>query len=144
MNKLINILIVDDSQSDVDLLIETFNHLEMKSKLSIAGDGEQALRYLEKQGEYTGADTPDLIILDYNLPNINGMEVLKFIKTHERLKVIPVIMLTTSDAEEDIKNAYDNHVNCFCSKPKNLKNYIHLINLLDQFWLHLVKLPVTR
>ncbi len=140
-NKIKKILLIEDSQSDVDLLVETFNQLENRNNLNVVMDGEEAICYLEGRGKYKERKIPDLIILDYNLPNLDGIEVLKFTKSHKELKVIPIIMMTTSDSMEDIDRAYENHVNCFLSKPKTLKEFMDLSNLIDKFWLQTVKLP---
>ncbi len=140
-NQIKEILLIEDSQSDVDLLVETFSQLENKNSLNVVMDGEAAVCYLEGKDRYQDRKIPDLIILDYNLPNLDGIEVLKFIKSHQELKVIPVIMMTTSDSIDDIKKAYENHVNCFFSKPKNLKEFIELSSLIDKLWLQTAKLP---
>lgn len=132
---------IEDSQSDIDLLVETFSQLENKNNLNVVMDGEEAIYYLEGEGKYKERKIPDLIILDYNLPNLDGIEVLKFIKTHKHLKSIPVIMMTTSDSMEDIERAYENHANCFFSKPKTLKEFMDLSKLIDKYWLQTAKLP---
>ncbi|MBS1653553.1 MAG: response regulator [Bacteroidetes bacterium] len=140
----IHILLIEDNEGDIVLTKESLTEARIRNKLSIATDGEKALNFLFKENEYTGEETPDLILLDINLPKIDGIEVLKAIKSDEHLKIIPVVMLTTSEAEKDILDAYKNHVNCYITKPINLEKFIDVIKSIENFWLHIVKLPTIN
>jgi len=139
--KSIHILLVEDSEGDIMLIKEAFEEAKLANELTILKDGEQAITYLEKKGSYKEARIPDLVILDVNLPRVNGHEVLKFIKYNSKLKHIPVIMLTTSSSKADIKLSYDNYVNCYITKPIDADNFINAIISIKEFWVHLVKLP---
>lgn len=137
----INILLVEDNPGDVRLTKEALCDNKIINNLFIAEDGEQALDFLFRENGFDKVVRPDLILLDLNLPKKSGIEVLHEIKNNELLKRIPVIVLTTSRAEEDIIKSYNYHANCYISKPLNLENFIKVIRSIENFWLSIVKLP---
>jgi chemotaxis family two-component system response regulator Rcp1 len=137
----IHILLVDDNEGDILLTREALDDARIVNKISIAYDGLEAIRFLKRQP--VGKDTPDLILLDINLPKINGTEVLAFIKNDPDLKRIPVIMLTTSSAEKDILASYENHANCYITKPVDLDRFMNVVRTIENFWISIVKLPKT-
>ena len=137
----IHILLVEDNDGDILLIEEAFEEAKLMNKVSIVKDGEKAIHFLTKQGGYSNADTPDLILLDVNLPRKNGHEVLEFVKTDEKLKQIPVIMLTTSSSEKDVLKSYKNHANCYITKPVEVEEFLKAITKIKNFWINLVKLP---
>ena len=135
----IHILLVDDNEGDILLTREALDDARIVNKISIAYDGLEAIDFLrEREG---GADVPDLILLDINLPRMNGTEVLEIIKNDPGLKRIPVIMLTTSSAEKDILASYNNHANCYITKPVDLDRFIDVVRTIEDFWISIVKLP---
>jgi len=135
----IHILLVDDNEGDILLTREALDDARIVNKISIACDGLEAIRFLKKSP--VGANTPDLILLDINLPKMNGTEVLGIIKADPDLKRIPVIMLTTSSAEKDILASYDNYANCYITKPVDLNKFIDVVRTIEDFWISTVKLP---
>lgn len=139
----IHILLVEDNEGDIILTTEALEEGKIANSLSIARDGWQAIQYLDKNEAegFGNATMPDLVLLDINLPKINGHEVLKHIKTTQKLKHIPVIMLTTSSDEVDIKKSYENHVNCYITKPVDVDNFIQAISTIEDFWISIVQLP---
>ncbi|WP_026753070.1 response regulator [Sediminibacter sp. Hel_I_10] len=137
---LAHILFVEDNEGDIILTKEAFEECKIKIELSVAKNGKEALDYLYKRGDYTNATKPDLILLDINIPIYNGHEVLKRIKTDPDLKKIPVVMLTTSSNEKDIKHAYDNHCNSYVEKPLNMNEFITAVLKIEEFWLQLTTL----
>ncbi|MCF8262790.1 MAG: response regulator [Melioribacteraceae bacterium] len=137
----VNILLVEDNPGDARLAQEGLKESKLNNELNIVTDGEQALDYLHKRGNFKDVKTPDLILLDLNLPKIDGREVLAEIKKNERLKTIPVVILTTSQAEEDILKTYSLHANCYISKPLDLDQFIKVVRSIENFWLTIVKLP---
>jgi chemotaxis family two-component system response regulator Rcp1 len=139
--KPINILLVEDNPADIRLTQEVFKEGRIKNLLNIAMDGEEALKYLRKQDKHLNAETPDLVLLDLNLPKKDGREVLAEIKADASLKMLPVIILTTSAAEQDIMNTYANHANCYIMKPVDLAQFINVVRSIEEFWLTVVKLP---
>lgn len=139
--KPIEILLVEDSPSDADLTIETLNDAKVLNNLHVVEDGVEALAYLRRVGDYIDAPRPDLVLLDLNLPKKNGREVLSEIKSDPNLQSIPVVVLTTSESDEDILKSYQLHANCYVTKPVGLEEFIHLIRLIESFWLVAVKLP---
>ena len=139
--KPINILLVEDNPADIRLTKEVFKDGKVKNTLNVVMDGEQAINYLRKIGEYEEVETPDLVLLDLNLPKKDGREVLAEIKANPILKFLPVIILTTSAAEQDIHNTYSNHANCYIMKPVDLSQFITVIRSIESFWLSIVKLP---
>lgn len=138
---LINILLVEDNPGDIRLTKEVLKEGKIRNNLSVVTDGEEALLFLKKIGQYKGAFTPDIILLDLNLPKKDGREVLSQIKEDPVLKLIPVIVLTTSDAEQDIMNMYAHHANCYITKPVDFHQFINVIRSIENFWLTIVKLP---
>ena len=139
--KTMNILLVEDNPADIRLTQEVFKGGTIHHTLNIVMDGEEAMKYLKKEGKYASAETPDLVILDLNIPKKNGIMVLKEIKSDSKLKSIPVIILTTSDNENDIATTYANHANCYILKSIDLKEYMKVIRLIEDFWLTTVQLP---
>lgn len=137
----INILLVEDNPGDIRLTKEVLKEGKIQNNLSVVMDGEEALHFLKKRGEYANADTPDLILLDLNLPKKDGREVLAQIKGDPDLVCIPVIILTTSAAETDIMSTYSNHANCYITKPVDFSQFITVIRAIENFWLTIVKLP---
>ena len=137
----IEILLVEDNPGDVRLIEEVFKEGKIQNQLNVVCDGVEALDFLYQQGEFSNASQPDIILLDLNLPQKDGREVLKEIKTNENLKHIPVIVLTTSEAEQDIFKAYDYHANCYLTKPVNFEDFITILKSIENFWLSIVKLP---
>jgi CheY-like chemotaxis protein len=137
----IEILLVEDSPGDVRLTQEILKEGKVHNNLSVVEDGVEALAFLQQQQPYTHAPHPDLILLDLNLPKKDGREVLEAIKADQNLRRIPVVVLTTSVAEEDIIKAYDLHANCYITKPIDLDQFIHVVKSIEEFWLTIVKLP---
>jgi CheY-like chemotaxis protein len=137
----IEILMVEDSPGDVRLTIEALKDAKIHNHLSVVRDGEEALAFLRKQGQYAKAPRPDLILLDLNLPKKDGREVLKEIKQEENLKRIPVVILTISTAEKDILKAYDLHANCYITKPVDFEQFTEVVKSIEDFWFTVVKLP---
>ncbi|HEY3306657.1 MAG TPA: response regulator [Candidatus Binatia bacterium] len=135
------ILLVEDNPGDVRLTREALKEGKILNDLSVVGDGVEALAFLRREGRYAEAERPDLILLDLNLPKKDGREVLEEIKSDGDLKKIPVVVLTTSAAERDILNAYDLHANCYITKPVDLGQFIKVVQLIEDFWLMIVKLP---
>jgi CheY-like chemotaxis protein len=140
-SKLIDVLMVDDDEGDVLLTREAFEYYKVRNKLHVVSDGEQALQFLRRTGQYADAPRPGLILLDVNLPRRSGLEVLAELKQDPDLLVIPVVMLTTSRAEEDIIRSYSLHANAFVTKPVDFEHFIEAIRQIDNFFLTLVCLP---
>jgi chemotaxis family two-component system response regulator Rcp1 len=141
MKKDIHILLVEDNEGDIVLTIEALKEARIGNTIDVVKDGEKAMEFLRKEGEFSNAATPDLILLDINLPKIDGKEVLATIKNDVQLKIIPVVMLTTSDSPTDIMEAYANHANCFITKPAGFENFINVIVSLKEFWVSIAQLP---
>lgn len=141
MVKPINILLVEDNPADVRLTEEAFKEGGILNKLYVAKDGEEALSMLACNGSNSRIPRPDLILLDLNLPRKDGREVLEQIKDDESLKRIPVVILTTSNAQQDILKAYDLHANCYITKPVDLDQFFTVIKSIEDFWLTIVRLP---
>ncbi|KPJ55468.1 MAG: response regulator [Planctomycetes bacterium DG_58] len=139
--KTVEILLVEDNPGDVRLTLEALKEHKILNRLHVAVDGVQAISFLRKEGLFAGAPRPDLILLDLNLPRKDGREVLAEIKADPGLKRIPVVILTTSRAEEDISRTYDLHANCYVTKPVELDQFIKVVKTIENFWLELVKLP---
>lgn len=137
----IKILLVEDSPGDVRLTQEVLREGKVHNDLNVVEDGVQALAFLRGEPPYTGVSHPDLILLDLNLPRKSGQEVLQVIKEDAELRRIPVVVLTTSRAEEDIIRAYDLHANCYITKPIDLDQFIQVIRSIQEFWLTIVRLP---
>ena len=139
--RIINILLVEDNPGDVRLTREVLKDGKLRNNLNVTMDGEEALLFLRKQGKFSAAETPDLILLDLNLPKKDGREVLAEIKNDPELKRIPVIILTTSSSEKDIINMYAHHANCYITKPVDFTQFINVVRSIENFWLSIVKLP---
>lgn len=137
----IHILLVDDNEGDVLLTREALAEAKIVNRISVAYDGVQALRFLKKEPPFMEQESPDLILLDINLPRMDGTEVLGIIKSDPELKRIPVIMLTTSSSEKDIFTSYDNYANCYITKPVDLERFMDVVRTIEDFWISIVKLP---
>lgn len=137
----IEILLIEDNPSDIRLTREALKENKLKNILHVVEDGEEALDYLYRRSPYAQAPKPDLILLDLNLPNLDGREVLGQIKQDPALNHIPVVVLTTSNAEEDIIKSYQLYANCYITKPIDLEQFIKVVNAIEDFWLTIVKLP---
>jgi CheY-like chemotaxis protein len=139
--KPIEILLVEDNPGDVRLTIEALKDGKVHNNLNLVSDGVDALAFLRREGKYAEAPRPDLVLLDLNLPRKDGRQVLQEIKADSKLKRIPVVILTTSQAEEDILKAYNLNANCYITKPVDLEQFIKVVKLIEDFWLTVVKLP---
>ncbi|MUG93802.1 response regulator [Scytonema sp. UIC 10036] len=137
----VEILLVEDSYSDANLTIKSLGKTSIANNLHWVEDGETAIEYLRHQGEYTKATRPDLILLDLNLPGLDGREVLAEIKADPDLKRIPVVVLTTSADEQDVLKSYDLNANCYITKPVDIHQFLQIVHLINDFWLAAVKLP---
>ena len=137
----IEILLVEDSPSDTELTLEALRDFRVRNSVSVVEDGVLALEFLRRQGSYAQAPRPDLIMLDLNLPRKDGREVLAEVKQDENFKRIPVVILTTSQAEEDVLRTYNLHANAFVSKPVDFKQFLRVIHAIELFWLAVVTLP---
>ena len=135
------VLLVEDNPGDIRLTQEALKESEMDIALDVVSDGEQALDFLMKRNKFADAQRPHIILLDLNLPKKNGVEVLKEIKSHESLKKIPVIVLTTSDADHDISKAYSFNANCYILKPVDFDDFAKVIRLIEIYWFNTVQLP---
>ena len=139
--KPIEILLVEDNPGDADLAREALEMSKVHNTLHVVGDGVEAMSFLKRTGAHASAPRPDLIILDLNLPRMDGREVLARVKSDDDLKRIPVVILTTSRDEEDILRSYNLHANCFISKPIDLNQFLKVVRSIEDFWLCIVKLP---
>lgn len=137
----IEILMVEDNPGDVRLVREALKEYKLRNNLHAVHDGVEAMAFLRQKGQYAGAPRPDLILLDLNLPQKDGREVLAEIKSDPDLRRIPVVVLTSSQAEQDILKAYDLNANCYITKPVDLDRFIEIVRAIDEFWLTIVKLP---
>jgi len=141
MKKDIQILLVEDNEGDIVLTLEVLKEAKVLNIVQVVKDGEAALQYVRKEGRYKNMETPGLILLDINLPKVDGMEVLQEIKNDIDLRVIPVVILTTSDSEKDILESYQHHANCFITKPVDFEKFMHVVRMIKDFWIGIVKLP---
>ncbi len=141
MDSDIQILLVEDNPGDVRLTIEALRGAKVANELHVVSDGESAIDYLRQRGQYVDARRPDIVLLDLNLPRMEGREVLADIKADEELAKIPIIILTSSSADEDIQQAYALHANCFVTKPVDFTEFIEAVRSLEGFWLKIVRLP---
>lgn len=141
-NAPVEILLVEDNPGDVRLTLEIFREGRMANRIVSVEDGVEAMAYLRREGKYAGAVRPGLILLDLNLPRMDGRAVLDEIKRDESLKTIPVIILTTSRAEEDVLRSYNLHANCYITKPVDLNQFTKVVRSIEDFWLTVVKLPL--
>lgn len=139
--KAIEVLLVEDNPGDVRLIKEAFKEGKVICTLNVVGDGVEAMEYMNQEGPYAQSTRPDIIMLDLNLPRKDGREVLQELKSNEKFKRIPVMVLTTSSAEEDILKSYDLHANCYITKPVDLDQFMNLVKSIENFWLTIVKLP---
>jgi len=137
----IQILMVEDNPDDIELTVEALKDARVANHLTVVQDGEEALSYLRCRGKYAQAVRPDLILLDLNMPRKNGRDVLRDIKNDPKLKRIPVVILTTSQAEDDILHTYDLHANCYITKPVDFNQFLKVVRCIEDFWLTVVKLP---
>lgn len=143
-SRLIEILLVEDNPGDADLVVEVLEDSRVRNELSIVEDGEEAMDFLYKNGKFSDSPRPDLILLDLNLPKMDGREVLEKIKSDSEFRRIPIVVLTTSKAEEDILRSYDLHANAYIAKPVDINQFINVIRIFEDFWLDIVKLPVKK
>lgn len=139
--RVINLLLVEDNPGDVRLIREAFDEAEIVNNMNVVADGVEAMAYLRREGAYSLAPRPDIVLLDLNLPKKDGREVLTDIKADEDLKRIPVIVLTSSNAERDILSTYGLHANCYVTKPADLDEFISVVRSIHGFWLGVAKLP---
>jgi two-component system, chemotaxis family, response regulator Rcp1 len=137
----VEILLVEDSPSDAALTIEALKAGKIANKLTHVEDGVEAMDYLKRRGKYTNSVKPDLIMLDLNLPRKDGREVLEELKNDPALRAIPVVVLTTSNSDKDILQAYEFHANCYITKPMEFAHFIEVVKSIEQFWLTVVTLP---
>ncbi len=137
----IHVLLVEDDEGDVLMTREAFEHYKITNQLHVVRDGEQAVQFLRREGPYVDAPRPDLILLDLNLPRFDGRQVLAEIKADPELRMIPVVVLTTSEAEEDILRSYTLHANAYVTKPVDFDRFIDVIRKIDEFFVTVVKLP---
>ena len=139
--KAVEILLIEDNPGDVRLTIEALKESKIMNNMHVVDDGIEALSFLKKEGIYKDKPRPDLIILDLNLPKKDGREVLGEIKSDDYLKQIPIVILTTSEAEEDIIKSYELHANCYITKPVNMEQFIKVVKSVGDFWFSIVMLP---
>jgi CheY-like chemotaxis protein len=137
----VDVLLVEDDPGDVLMTREAFEHHKLRNKLHVVADGVEAIQFLRREGEHADAPRPGLVLLDLNLPRKDGREVLAEIKSDESLRSIPVVVLTTSEAEEDILRSYDLHANAYVTKPVDFDRFIDIIRQIDDFFVTVVKLP---
>lgn len=137
----VHILLIEDNPGDIRLAQEALKEGKVRNTLTVIQDGEEALDFLFHRGEHAAAPRPDLVLLDLNLPKISGREILAQMKTDDSLKTIPVVVLTASEAEEDIIKCYGNHANCYITKPLDFSRFVQITKAIEEFWLTIVKLP---
>ena len=141
MAQLIEILLVEDNPGDVELTREALSRGKITNTLRVVNDGEQALLYLRKQGEYANVTTPDIVLLDLNLPKLNGHQVLAEVKSDPLLKTIPIIVLSSSEEHSDIQETYKLSANSFVTKPVEVDRFLSVVQHIEHFWIEIVKLP---
>lgn len=144
MTDLTNILLVDDNPDDVELALAAFRKTKLANKVKVVSDGIEAMQYLRQQGEYCSVEEPTLVLLDLNMPCKDGREVLAEMKGDTRLCKIPVVVLTTSESEEDVSRSYELHANCYISKPVDLSQLVKIAKTIEDFWFGVVRLPSTK
>jgi CheY-like chemotaxis protein len=137
----ISILLVEDNEGDILLTLEAFSELNVRTSINVVRDGADALAFLRKEGKYAACEVPRLILLDINMPGMNGIELLEHIKSDELLKRIPVLMLTTSSSSADIRACYDRSANCFITKPIDFGKFLEVVRSIERFWLNTAQLP---
>jgi CheY-like chemotaxis protein len=140
----VQVLLVEDNEGDVRLAQEALKDSKLHIALSVVSDGVEAMEFLRRQGRFATVDEPDLILLDINLPRKGGLEVLAEVKEDESLRNIPVVIMTSSDAEADIIRSYNLHANCYITKPVDLEQFTEVVKAVDQFWFSIVSLPKKR
>ena len=140
----VEILLVEDDPGDVLMTTEALADSKVLNNLNVVSNGEEALRYLRREGEHADAVRPDLVLLDLNLPRVDGREVLAQVKADEHLRTIPVVILTTSEAEEDVLRSYDLHANAYVTKPVDFESFVEVIRQVDDFFISVVRLPRSR
>jgi CheY-like chemotaxis protein len=140
----VEILLVEDNLGDARLTQEALKEGKIRNNLHHAKDGVEALQFLRREGGHAAAPTPDIVLLDLNLPKKDGRQVLAEMKADEALKTIPVVVLTTSEAEQDILRSYELHANCYVTKPVDLEKFISIVRAIEDFWLAVVKLPPSQ
>jgi CheY-like chemotaxis protein len=140
----VDILLVEDSPGDVRLTMEALADAKITNNITVASDGLEALEILQQKGDFSEATRPDLILLDLNMPRMDGRELLGIIKADDSLRNIPVVVLTTSQSEKDILESYDLRANCYITKPVDLDQFIVVVNSIQEFWLSIVKLPSNQ
>jgi chemotaxis family two-component system response regulator Rcp1 len=141
IHELVQILLVEDNPGDVRLTREALKEAKFRNTVQVVGDGVEALAYLHQQGQYSGAMRPHLIMLDLNLPRMDGREVLAAIKKDADLQRIPVVVLSSSEAESDIARAYELHANAYVTKPVDIDHFLQVVKAIEEFWVEIVKLP---
>jgi two-component system, chemotaxis family, response regulator Rcp1 len=141
IHELVQILLVEDNPGDVRLTREALKEAKFRNKVQVVGDGVEALAYLRQEGQYSGAMRPHLIMLDLNLPRMDGREVLAAIKKDADLRRIPVVVLSSSEAETDIARAYELHANAYVTKPVDIDHFLQVVKAIEEFWVEIVKLP---
>jgi len=141
--KAVHILMVEDNPGDVRLALEALKESKIRNTTDVLEDGAEVMPYLRREGKYANFLRPDLILLDLNLPKKNGQEILTEIKTDSEINSIPVVILTTSEAPEDVMKAYEKHANCYITKPVDLDQFLTVVKAIDNFWLTIVKLPTN-
>jgi CheY-like chemotaxis protein len=140
----VDVLLVEDDPGDVVLIKEAFEYNKVHNALHVVSDGVEALEFLHRRGQYEDAPRPDLVLLDLNLPRKDGREVLEEVKADRDLRTIPIVVLTTSEAEEDILRSYDLHANAYVTKPVDFDRFIEVVRLIDDFFVTVVKLPTRE
>jgi CheY-like chemotaxis protein len=141
IREVVRILLVEDNPGDVRLTQEALKEAKFRNTLHVVGDGVEALAYLRQQGKYSGATRPHMVMLDLNMPRMDGREVLEAIKTDPDLRRIPVVVLTSSEAETDIAKAYELHANAYVTKPVGIDHFLEVVKSIEEFWVEIVKLP---
>lgn len=139
--RVVEILLVEDDPGDVLMTREAFADYKLRNTLHVVDDGEKALQFLRQEGEYADAPRPDLVLLDLNLPRMDGREVLEAVKSDDGLASIPIVVLTTSEAEEDVVRSYSLHANAYVTKPVDFERFIEVVRQIDDFFVSVVRLP---
>jgi len=141
MNEEIKILLVEDNEGDIVLTMQAMKKAKLTNDIQVVKDGQSALQYLRKQGQYKNAETPGLILLDINLPKLDGIQVLAEIKNDPCFMLIPVLMLTTSNSEKDVLKSYQYNANCYITKPVDFNKFTDIVQRIKDFWINIVQLP---
>ena len=141
MSGSIDILLVEDNEGDAHLTQEALKKAKVRNRVHVAGDGVEAMQFLKREGDFANAPRPDLVLLDLNLPNMDGREVLEAMKADAELRTIPVVVVTSSAAEQDVVRSYSLNANCYVTKPVDLQQFFHVLGSVGDFWLDIVKLP---